>query len=145
MHFPAFIKQFTYCWTLLPFFNMNNTVLYIHVTYVYVCVSVSLIPWWISGGLFLYQFSSVTRSCPTLCDPMDCSTPGLPVHHQPLGFTQTHVHWVSNQPTISFNHLILCRPLFLSPSIFPSITWYWTVHLNMVKMANFRFCVFYHF
>ena len=38
------------------------------------------------------QFSSVTQSCPTLCDPMDCSTPGLPVHHQPLEFTQTHVH-----------------------------------------------------
>ena len=42
------------------------------------------------------QFSSVAQSCPTLCDPMDCSTPGLPVHHQLLGFTQTHVHWVSD-------------------------------------------------
>ena len=40
--------------------------------------------------------SSVTQSCPTLCDPMDHSTPGLPVHHQLLGFTQTHVHWVSD-------------------------------------------------
>ena len=38
------------------------------------------------------QFSSVARSCPTLCDPMDCSTPGLPVHHQLPEFTQTHVH-----------------------------------------------------
>ena len=38
------------------------------------------------------QFSSVTQSCPTLCDPMDCSTPGLPVHHQLPEFTQTHVH-----------------------------------------------------
>ena len=37
-------------------------------------------------------FSSVAQSCPTLCDPMDCSTPGLPVHHQFLEFTQTHVH-----------------------------------------------------
>ena len=46
---------------------------------------------WIS-----YQFSSVTQSCPTLCDPMDCSTPGLPVHHQLPEFTQTHVHWVSD-------------------------------------------------
>ena len=42
------------------------------------------------------QFSSVAQSCPTLCDPMDCSTPGLPVHHQPLEFTQTHVHWVGD-------------------------------------------------
>ena len=38
------------------------------------------------------QFSSVTQSCPALCDPMDCSTPGLPVHHQLPEFTQTHVH-----------------------------------------------------
>ena len=48
---------------------------------------------------FLYssvQFSSVTQSCLTLCDPMDCSTPGLPVHHQLPEFAQTHVHWVGD-------------------------------------------------
>ena len=38
------------------------------------------------------QFSSVDQSCPTLCDPMDCSTPGFPVHHQLLELAQTHVH-----------------------------------------------------
>ena len=42
------------------------------------------------------HFSSVAQSCPTLCDPMDCSTPGLPVHHQLPEFTQTHVHWVGD-------------------------------------------------
>ena len=42
------------------------------------------------------QFSSVTQSCPTLCDPMNHSTPGLPVHHQLPEFTQTHVHRVSD-------------------------------------------------
>ena len=42
------------------------------------------------------QFSSVTQSCPTLCDPINCSMPGLPVHHQLREFTQTHVHWVSD-------------------------------------------------
>ena len=42
------------------------------------------------------QFSSVVRSCPTLRDPMNCSTPGLPVHHQLPESTQTHVHWVSD-------------------------------------------------
>ena len=42
------------------------------------------------------QFSSVTQSCLTLCDPMDCSTPGFPVHHQLLEFTQTHVHRVGD-------------------------------------------------
>ena len=48
---------------------------------------------------------------------MDRSTPGLPVHHQLLEFTQTHVHLVG----MSSNHLILCRPLLLLPPIFPSI------------------------
>ena len=42
------------------------------------------------------QFSSVTQSRPTLCDPMNCSTPGLPVHHQLPEPTQTYVHWVSD-------------------------------------------------
>ena len=44
-------------------------------------------------SLFIIQFSLVTQSCPTLCNPMNCSRPGLPVHHKLLGFTQTHVHW----------------------------------------------------
>ena len=42
------------------------------------------------------QFSSVTQSCPTLCDPVNHSTPGLPVHHQLPESTQTHVHWVGD-------------------------------------------------
>ena len=42
------------------------------------------------------HFSWVAQSCPTLCDPMDCSTPGLPVHHHLPEFTQTHVHWVDD-------------------------------------------------
>ena len=45
---------------------------------------------------FFSQFSSVTQLCPTLCDPMDCSRPGFPVHHQLPEFTQTHVHWVGD-------------------------------------------------
>ena len=44
----------------------------------------------------LVQFSSVSQSCPTLCNPMNCSTPGLPVHHQLPEFTQTHVHQVGD-------------------------------------------------
>ena len=51
------------------------------------------------------QFSSVTQSCPTLCDPMDCSTPGFPVHHQLLKLTQTHVHWVTDAIQPSHLHL----------------------------------------
>ena len=42
------------------------------------------------------KFSSVIQSCPSLCDPMNCSTPGLPVPHQLPEFTQTHVHWISD-------------------------------------------------
>ena len=63
------------------------------------------------------QLSSVTQSCPTLRDPMGHSTPGLPVRHQLLEFTQTHRHWVSNafQPSHP-----LSSPLLLT-SIFPSI------------------------
>ena len=45
-------------------------------------------------SITLFQFSSVAQSCLTLCDPMNHSTPGLPVHHQLPEFTQTHVHWV---------------------------------------------------
>ena len=46
--------------------------------------------------MFTYQIRSVAESCPTLCDPMNHSTPGLPVHHQLLEFTETHVHRVSD-------------------------------------------------
>ena len=46
--------------------------------------------------VLLIQFSSVAQSCPTLCDSMNHSTPGLPVHHQLLEFTQTHVHRVGD-------------------------------------------------
>ena len=59
----------------------------------------------------------VAQSCPTLCNPMDCSMPDFPVHHQIPEFTQTHVHWVDD----AINYLILCLPLLLLPSIFPSI------------------------
>ena len=56
-----------------------------------------LVPWGPCPSCFQIQsVSSFTQSCPTLCDPMDCSMPGLPVHHQFLKFTQTHVHWVSD-------------------------------------------------
>ena len=63
------------------------------------------------------QFSSVTQLCLTLCDPMDCSTPGFPVHHQLPELAQTLIHQVS----MPSNHFILCHPCLLLPSIFPSI------------------------
>ena len=51
---------------------------------------------WEHGFFVSVQFSSVAQSCPTLCDPMNRNTPGLPVHHQLPEFTQTHIHRVSD-------------------------------------------------
>ena len=62
------------------------------------------------------QFSSVVQLSPNLCNPMDCSTPGFPVHHQLPELAQIHMHWVSD----AISHLILCHPLLLPP-IPPSI------------------------
>ena len=60
---------------------------------------------------------SVAQLCLTLCDPMDCSTPGLPVHHQFLELLKL----MSIKSVMPSNHLILCCPLLPLPSIFPSI------------------------
>ena len=67
---------------------------------------------------FEHQFSSVAQLFLTLCDLMDCSTPGFPVHHQLLELAQL----MSIKLVMPSNHLIFCRPLLLLPSIFPSIT-----------------------
>ena len=67
--------------------------------------------------LNIVQFSSVTQSCPTLCNPMDFSTPGFPVHHQLPELAQL----MSIELVMPSNYLILCRPLLLLSSIFPSI------------------------
>ena len=63
------------------------------------------------------QFSSVTQLGLTLCNPMNRSTPRLPVHHQLPEFTQTHVH----ESVMPSSHLILCHPLLLLPPIPPSV------------------------
>ena len=63
------------------------------------------------------QFNSVTQSCPTLCDPMDYSTPSFPVHHQ----LQSLLKLMSIDSVMPSNHLILYCSLLLPPSIFPSI------------------------
>ena len=64
-----------------------------------------------------FSFSSVVQSCPTLCDPVNHSTPGLPVHHQLPEFTRL----MSIESVMPSSHLILCRPLLLLPPIPPSI------------------------
>ena len=65
----------------------------------------------------MVQFSSVVQLYPTLCSPVDCSTPGLPVPHQLPGCIQI----MSIESVMPSNHLILCRPLVFQPAIFPSI------------------------
>ena len=82
---PAWMSgssQFTHSWSQLGEFWV---VLCQCVKWVHLC-----------GSLNILQFSSVAQSCPTLCDPMNRSTPGLPVHHQLADITQTHVHRVSD-------------------------------------------------
>ena len=82
--------------------------------------------------------SSVAQSCPTLCNPMDCSTPGLPVHHQLPELTQTHVHRVGE--AIQSSHPL--SPLLLPPSIFPSIRVFSNesvLHIRWPKYWSFSF------
>ena len=74
-----------------------------------------------------------------LCDPMNCSTSGLPVHHQLPEFTQTHVHSV-----MPSNHFILCHLLLLLPSIFPSIQVFSNepaLHIRWPKYWSFSFSI----
>ena len=68
-----------------------------------------------SHQLSSVQFSSVTQSCPTLCDPMIHSTPGLPIHHQLLEFTQTHFHRVRSEEHTSELQSLSCIQLFAIP------------------------------
>ena len=96
----------------------------------------SLFPWWKVGHTLskgYIQFSSVAPSCPTLCDPMNCSTPGLPVHHQLLEFTPTRVHWVGDaiQPS---------HPLS-SPSPLPPIPPSIRVFPNESLSKNYLYCL----
>ena len=84
----------------LPFFLLNQKfVCYVWVYFGFY-TNISFIFYftllWLLTGDWLYLLSSVTRLCPTLCDPMNCSTPGLPVHHQLPEITQTHVHQVGD-------------------------------------------------
>ena len=83
------------------------------------------------------QFSSVAQLCPTLCDPMNRSTPGLPVHHQLLEFTQTHIHRVGDaiQPS---HPLSSASPLAPNPSQHQSLfQWINSLH-EVAKVLEFQ-------
>ena len=84
------------------------------------------------------KFSSITQSYLTLCDPMDCSTPGFPVHHQ----LPELLKLMSIRLVMPSKHLILCRPLLLPPSIFPSIRVFpheSTLHIRWPKDGSLSF------
>ena len=86
------------------------------------------------------QFSSVTQSHPTLCDPMDCSTPGFCIRHQLPELAQIHVLWISD--AIQPYHL--CHPLLLLPSILPSIRVFSNesvLHIRWPKYWSFSFSI----
>ena len=86
------------------------------------------------------QFSSVAQSCPTLCDPMNCSTPGLPVHHQLPEFTQTHVHRVSD--AIQPSHPLLSpSPPAPNPSQHQSFSNESTLCMRWPKYWSFSFSI----
>ena len=111
----------------------------------HLCIKVIYILFFIVYAIALhlksvYQFSSVTQSCPTLCDPMDCRTPGFAVHHQLLELAQTYVHRVGDaiQPSDPLSSLFLLSSIFLSISLFSNesvlcIRWpkYWSFSFSI--------------
>ena len=79
------------------------------------------------------RFSSVTQLCPTLCDPIDFSRPGFPVHHY-----CSLLRPMSIESVMPSNHLILCRPLLLLPSVFPSIKVFSNESALRIRSFNFN-------
>ena len=86
------------------------------------------------------QFSSVAESCPTLCDPMNCSMPGLPVHHQLPEFTQTHVHQVGDaiQPSHPLSSPSPPAPNHVSIRVFSNES---TLPMRWPKFWSFSFSI----
>ena len=95
---------------------------------------------WMIINWFSVQFSSVTQSCPTPCDPMNRSMPGLPVHHQLLEFTQTHVQWIGDaiQPSHPLTSLLLLPPIPPSIRVFSNES---TLYMRRPKYRSFSFSI----
>ena len=85
------------------------------------------------------QFTSVAQSCPTLCDPMNCSTPGFPVLHYLLKFAQL----MFIELVMPSNHLILCLPFFFCPQAFPAFgsSNELTLRIRCPEYWSFRFSI----
>ena len=116
--------SFTMSWSLLKLMSIE---LVMPSNYLILCRPLLLLPSIFPSiiKVAIVIFSSVAQLWPTVCEPMACSTPGFPVHHQLPELAQTHVHHslpsFAQLMVMPCNHLIFCRPLLLLPSIFPSI------------------------
>ena len=87
-----------------------------------------------------HSISSVTQSCPTLCNPLDCSTPGFPVHHQLLELAQTHVHQVSDATQLSHPLSSPSPPAFNLPQHQGLFQWV-ILHIRRPKHWRFSFSI----
>ena len=87
-----------------------------------------------------FQFSSVVQLCPTLCNPMDCSMPGLPVHHQLPELAQTQVHWTSDaiQPSHPLYPLLLLPSIFAGMKVFSNES---VLRIRWPKFWSFSFSI----
>ena len=96
-----------------------------------------------AGVLGVSHFSSVAQSCPNPCDPMDCSTPGFPVHHQLLELAQTHVH-DAIQPSRPLCSIFPSIRVFSSESVLP-IRWpkYWNFSFNICPSNEYSGLIFF--
>ena len=83
------------------------------------------------------QFSSGAQSCPTLCNPIDCSTPGLPVHHQLLEFTHTYIYWVSDAIQLSHPLSSPSSPIFCLSQHQGLFKWVNSLH-QVIKVLEFQ-------
>ena len=100
------------------------------------CTKINLIPYVTPAS----QFSSVAQLCPTLCNPMDCSTLGFSIHHQLLEFTQIHVHWASD--AIQSSHPLSSRsPLAFNLSKHQGLFQESILHFRWPKYWRFSFSI----
>ena len=115
------------CWFFPGFFKSFFPFTLIFSSFIIMCVD-------------FFQISSVSQSCPTLCDIMNRSMPGLPVHHQLLESTQTHVHQVGDaiQPSYPLSSLLLLPPIRPSIRVFSNES---TLHMRWPKYWSFSFSI----
>ena len=127
-----------YMWAVIKLYNQYMIFIIIHTcVWNIIWEVVNFLLKKVQKKVYNDQIKSVTQSCLTLCDPMNCSTPGFPVHHQLLEFTQTHVHGVSDaiQPS---HPLSSPSPLAPNPSQHQSLFQWVNSSHEVVKVLEFQ-------